>query len=351
MKPSPKQDRRPNNFDTIRLLAATAVLLSHAFTLGGVGAEPLVTFSGAQKISLGEISVLTFFAISGYLIPTSYLSAGSAPGFIWRRALRILPALGVVLVISALVIGPLVTTLQPGAYFAQKTPFSYIAWNLVFRTRYVLPGVFATNPYPNAVNGSLWSLAPEVTCYAAVLVIGLTGMLAQRWAMLAIAVIVTGIGAVYPHADHELFEVAAPFAVSALFLVFEVPLDWKLALGALALCTVTLRFGGFVIAASWAGTYLVHYVSRSPSVWLPRLPIDPSYGVYIWAFPVQQLVAQHLRGPQAWLLSVALALPITFALATLSYMLIEKPALRLKRYRARAPGLQTPSRKSMQEAP
>ena len=96
-------------------------------------------------------------------------------------------------------------------------------------------------------------------------------------------------------------------------------------------CAAALHFGGFSVVVSWAGTYLVHYLARSPSVTLPRLNFDPSYGVYIWAFPVQQLIAIYVRGRHWWPVSIALALAVTSGLATLSYFLIEKPVLSLKR--------------------
>ena len=232
--------------------------------------------------------------------------------------LRILPALAVVLIVSAFVIGPLLTTVSPSAYFFHKaplSPFSYVAWNLVFRTQYALPGVFAANPYSGVVNGSLWSLAPEVECYAGVAILGVAGVIANRWAMLALALCFSGLGAAFPHVHHEFFVLAAVFsAVQCSCRCSTSPSigGWHWAQRRSALLTLCL--GGFLVAAPWALTYLVHYVCRSPSVRLPRLPIDPSYGIYIWAFPVQQIVKQHLRGPETLVLSVAIALPITLGL-------------------------------------
>jgi peptidoglycan/LPS O-acetylase OafA/YrhL len=323
---------RQNNFDTLRLLAASAVLVSHAFTLSGAGAEPLIDFSHDHKDSLGQLAVIVFFAISGYLITASYANVGNALGFIWRRALRIMPALIVVLVLTAFVMGPMVSNMPARAYLGQREPYSYVFWNLLFRTQYSLPGVFTSNPFPNAVNGSLWTLKPEVECYAAVLTLGLCRLL-NRWALLVASLLLSALLALHPGTHPELLELATPFAVGGLLYLVDVPLDWRVAVLAVLACAATLHYGGFNVTASWAGTYLVHFVARSPMVRLPQLPIDPSYGIYIWAFPVQQLLATYIHGPQAWWWNVIIAFPITFLLAVASYLAIEKPALNLKRLR------------------
>ena len=66
-------------------------------------------------------------------------------------------------------------------------------------------------------------------------------------------------------------------------------------------------------------------------------PGDVSYGLYVYAFPVQQAAAS--LGASTPLAVTAAALPVTYALALASWRLVEAPALGLKRrLRSGGPG-------------
>ena len=138
---------RDNNFNLIRMLAAYAVLISHSYALtsGTADAEPRL---GAIGLSLGAIAVHVFFLASGFLVCASLLNRRSVIEFVWARALRIIPGLLVMLVLVALVLGPLYTSLPLDAYFRDGRTWEYMIRNSVpvARMAYELPGVSKRTP-------------------------------------------------------------------------------------------------------------------------------------------------------------------------------------------------------------
>ena len=158
-------DMRDNAFDTIRLIAALLVIVSHAFPLTGNLDDPLDWLSGGQA-SLGHLAVCIFFLISGYLIPAS-LDRGTLVRFARKRALRIMPGLVAAVLVCAFILGPLVTAMPRSEYCGAYTTWTFLGNAAFLPVGFELPGVFTGNPSPNA-NGSLWSLNYEVACYVMV---------------------------------------------------------------------------------------------------------------------------------------------------------------------------------------
>ena len=149
---------RDNNLNLIRVIAAAAVLVSHAFpmALGNGAPEPLEHLTG---YSLGGLAVLVFFVISGVLITGSYENSNSRTRFVVARALRLVPGLFVCMVLSAFLLGPLVTQLSISTYLTIYDPYIFVANNtLLFQPIFQLPGVFTDNPLRNAAAGSIWTL-------------------------------------------------------------------------------------------------------------------------------------------------------------------------------------------------
>lgn len=156
-------DRR-NNFDALRLVASLAVVAGHAWPLTGVSAAPRL---GGHLVH--HDAVYVFFAISGFLITTSWFRSPHPLRYLRNRALRIFPALVLVVIATVFVIGPLVTS-SPD-YLGEPATWSYLG-NIALVAQYELPGVFQANPV-TAVNGSLWTLGAEFACYLGVLAVGL----------------------------------------------------------------------------------------------------------------------------------------------------------------------------------
>lgn len=326
---------RDNNFDLLRLLAAWAVLVSHSYALVGLD-QPLHRFG----TSLGNLGVLIFFAVSGLLIRRSWEHDPSPRDYWTKRALRLLPALAVTAALTAFVLGPLVTTARLGTYFTSWETWIYpVRLVLMVPFGAQLPGVFDDNVYAGAVNGSLWSLPLEVLAYVGVAVLGAWGLLARRWVGTALAGLSLLWAAWWVPATSEAVGsayVVSAFAVGAAAYTWRdrVVLSTPAAVLVLAACAVTglgptsLRVVTWTLAAVYLSYWFAYALPRTGRL-LTRFG-DTSYGLYIWAFPVQQTVVM-VAGNDAdpWLVT-GIATPVVWLLALASWRLVERPALRRK---------------------
>jgi peptidoglycan/LPS O-acetylase OafA/YrhL len=325
---------RDNNFNLLRIIAASAVLVSHAWPLAlGQGAiEPLYAATGYK---LGTTAVTVFFTVSGFFITKSFENRASLYDFVISRVARIYPAFIIVLILTVLILGPIFSKLSLAAYFSDLRTWTYLPRNfMLVRLQYELPGVFSANPFPGAINGSLWTLFKEVSCYALVVLAGATGFTRPRAfpTILAISVAATFLLPQSEGGDllHAAGTLGLPFALGAAAYVYRryVPVHWALAL-ALALIAAVLKGAAaypamHAVALSY-GALWIGFASIPGINAYNRLG-DYSYGMYIYAFPVEQmLVASDLASSPIRL--VVLSFPITLLFAILSWTWIEAPAL------------------------
>ncbi len=339
-------DRR-NNFDLLRLLAAASVIFSHAFLLGEgrEDIEPLMRLTGGQTI-LGVVGVFVFFVISGFLVTMSFEETASAPRFLLKRALRIYPAFIVCLLVSALALGPLVSALPAADYFRQPDTWRYVAWNLLMDAdQNSLPGVwFSGFSAGSVVDGPLWTLPCEILMYLLVLAMGMARLLRLKAiALLIVAGLVcvwfdtTSIDGVLPSAGWLLPFFAAGMALYRLkdSGIFRA----DIALAACAGLVVSAALHMFLLLFPLFGGYLVIYLALEKR--LPLVPAarwgDLSYGLYIYGWPVEQMVVRLSGGQAPWGRVFLISLPLAAGCAFLSWHLVEKRALALKPRRA-APG-------------
>ena len=341
--------RIANNFDALRSLAALVVVASHAFLLtdGGYSQEPVFILSNGQTTG-GGLAVLVFFVMSGYLVTQSFLRSPDPYRFIVARMLRIMPGLAVVLLLTAFVLGPLCATLPPSALFVTGHAVRYVAGNVTFLQPIdTLPGLFGTNPFPLSVNGSLWTLRYEVACYGLVLVLGVAGLLGRRSLMVLFGAAL--IGLVWGSRTHPGLEFLADFLAGAVYCVARPRRHAAVTLACAALCVASLYVGYMSLIGATAGALLLLHVATAPSIglrWLNRYG-DFSYGIYIYAFPIQQVAAQHF-GSMGWAFNLAVSLPLLLACAALSWFTIERPALRYRpRDRGDAPPAVTLKRRRL----
>ena len=338
---------RANNFNLIRMIAASGVLVSHAFpiSLGPQATEPLQPY--LKGISLGTLGVYAFFAISGFFITRSLGRSSLARSslgrrsavmpFLKARALRLVPALAVALALTVLVLGPAVTQAPLGVYWS-GVPGYYLHNMTLFFPRYDLPGVFPDNPYGAPINGSLWTLSYEVLCYFSVLVCGVLGVLRYPKAFLPLLVVfcVFYAGSMMfdlPFRLEELAKLALPFVVGMSFWIWRDKMPLSLPLGGVlaliaGLAWLTPVFQPFLVLALSYGVFVLGFAHIPGLAAYARLG-DYSYGLYVYAFPVQQVIA--FAGVTNPLVNVLLAFPMTLVCAILSWHLIEAPALRLRR--------------------
>ena len=342
--------RHENNFNLLRVLAAFGVLYSHSYALtDGRGAgEP---FRAALGMSMGGIAVDIFFVISGFLVCGSLLRHRSWREFLRGRLFRVFPALVVMVALTVLLLGPLMTRLPLAEYFASKDVFKYFYKNatLLGGVSYKLPGVFEHNPYPLAVNGSLWTLPLELRMYGYLLGLWLLAGLLRARGEQVFRVAVLGLCAVavllrlhehfFAEEQGETLRLLAMFFFGAALCLEGGRLlrSAPLCLG-LAAALVALAFDqrSFFVAYTLALPCIVLYLAQAqsgPLLAYNRLG-DYSYGVYLYAFPVQQLLAALVPGIGVWEM-VGLASAGTLALAVCSWHLVEKPALDFARERRR----------------
>ncbi|MDR2325127.1 MAG: acyltransferase [Acidovorax sp.] len=334
---APPSLQHNNNFDFLRTVAATLVLFSHQFSLLGLP-DPRIL----PRISLGHLAVCIFFVISGFLVTQSWERDPNALRFAKRRILRVWPGLIAVTVLSALVLGPLVTSLPAYDYFRADGTLAYFK-TLLLNIKYKLPGVFTENPYPNAVNGSLWTIPLEVRWYIVILIAGVIGALKIRVlaliALMTLAVYYLGIYGAETNPNPKYFQELGLFMLygACLHLYREKwarrPLVFLLVIACAALTAVAL---GHPFVGLWlALPYMVIAFGTASTPVLRRFGRfgDLSYGIYIYAFPVQQTIIWWL-GPQPFAVLLSVSIVIVVAMAYASWHLIESPALRLKPSRA-----------------
>ena len=347
---------RQNNFDALRLIAAISVIFSHSFLIaeGTQNREWLILLTGNQCI-LGLTGVFVFFAISGFLVTQSFEQTANPLHYLAKRALRIFPGLFAATLMSAFVLGPLVTTLPLGAYLSRPEPYEYVVANTMLdQTVHELPGVsFVENPVGLEINGSLWTLRLEFTMYLMVLGLGLLRLLTVRAALLLLAF---GMACLHFEMLDELenwgwiFQLLSGWgwlvgffaAGMALYKLRHTRvLDGRIALLALAGLVLSIPLRQFITLFPVFGCYLALWLALNPR--LPVIPAarfgDLSYGLYIYGWPVEEAVIWLHGGHAAWWQVFSIALPATAALAFLSWHLVERPMLRLKPGRRRtAPG-------------
>ncbi len=357
-------DPRRNGLNLVRLILASAVLVAHGWYISGDGVGPQV-----DGENIGGWAVFGFFAISGYLITGSRLTKPIGE-YLVHRVARIFPAFLVNLVVTAAVFAPMgywwFHRTIDGFLTAATTPVHYVIGNATLRIiAYDVAGTPTGVPYPGAWNGSLWSLYYEFLCYIIVAVLGSIGLFRRSAAAMAAALAVTiaihanmDRLAPYTQGNGDLLYLAKllPFFLAGGLLYMlrdRVPLTWPGALVSVVvsgLLTWQLDGWGPQLSSLLIAYAIMWFGSVLPCPDLIRRH-DISYGVYIYAFPVQQLLA--IAGADRWNLAlfdvVALLCTVPFAVA--SWLLIERRVMRRARAstrRAATGGARLPTREREQ---
>lgn len=352
-----------NAFNLIRLVCATAVMFSHAhdLTLPQVWQDATVRWLG---MPVATTAVYVFFVLSGFLVTMSYDRRREPGAFIRARALRILPGLWVMLLVMVPVLGLLFSPLSFGDFLSAPETAAYFVTNAILSNAFymsgvdTLPGVFDANPVIGVINGSLWTVAIEVKCYIALLVAAMAGFILNRPRFLMLVCAFLVLFLLFPSGIFLLTglirRLALPFLLGTAAYVFRdrVPLSGVLAgmglIIALALPTGTitpnlvqpalnlaeLKTVAVQLAFGYAALVFAFRAPATVTRFSAGLP-DLSYGIYIYAFPVQQAIVASGLGVTP-MTNLILSLSITVPLAALSWYLIEKPALKLKAPPARA---------------
>lgn len=332
-------DRRANNFDLLRLVAAWFVLFSHCYPLTGQPVlDPFARFTGID--TLGGIGVSIFFVLSGYLVSISLERSPNLLSFARKRVLRIFPALVVLTVYCVYWLGPVVTTLPLETYLQHPQTALYLGNISAWRIQYILPGVFATNPLPDVVNGSLWSLRYEIACYISLTVcwvLPIPRRAAVSGAVLLLGVILCSIPSA-PYANPleqylglTTIKLGLFFFIGAWFGLWRTNARPKLWAGvslvgvSLVMSPSNVQMAVFVFGFS---AFVLALGSRGEL--LPKLPEkmgDWSYGLFLYGFPVQQVLAMFGLASAGIAVFALTSTIVSLAFAGLSWFWVERPAL------------------------
>ncbi|GLQ88084.1 acyltransferase family protein [Dyella flagellata] len=332
---------RENNLNMIRLLAASLVLYSHSFPLaghpaGGVGSgEAIGVLLGTQ--SGGSIAVDAFFLISGFLVTGSLLKRKDLLFYFRSRALRLFPALFASLVLTVFVLGPCVTSLPTAEYFANSQTYHFFFHNLtLWRADYLLPGVFQDQPNTSP-NGSLWTLPMEGRMYLMIATIWVLRGFKTQWLFNLVAISGVIFSISWPQLNPFVLEQQQCAVVASFFLIGMlayvnrefIPVRGDIAAFLFMLSAVVHGQPSFDVVFGIALAYGVLWLGFIPKIGFFNRIGDYSYGIYVYAFPIQQLYV-HLFKDVGPLKLFVFSMPTTLLLAVASWHYLEKPALNLK---------------------
>ena len=338
--------RDANNFDLIRLIAACVVIYGHAFSISPEPGkqDPFIAWTGYPAAAM---AVKMFFFLSGLLVTNSLIEKRSALQFLIARFFRIWPALLLVLIGSAFVIGPLCTRLDLGTYFSDPNTYLYIkrqafmqTWATQAAGYYNLPGVFEGNPFKSTVNASLWSLVVEIYAYLVLVALFLVGFTSRKAATLVIALVLLDavlptrlIFWFLPKGNEDFSYLPFCFAVGAGMAIFKDKVQINIGIPIGFAMLFYLFHGGeheryfFYLTAFTAALYL----ATLPAALRLRPPADLSYGVFLWGFPIQQMFAMLFPG-RGVLMNQIFSTLIALGMAYVSWHLVEKRAIDFGRH-------------------
>ncbi len=324
--------QRRNALNVVRLMLAGSVVVWHAWPLGRFGEAP------AWASPLGELAVPGFFCLSGFLIARSRMRLGFFT-YLWHRCLRILPAFWVVLVVVAFVAAPL--SLMGGGQWRVSEALNYAVKNAALLQReWSIPGTVDGASW----NGSLWSLYYEFLAYIGAGLLLTFALVRKRAAMVTLCLMplasaavwwAYGPGEVTTNMYLHTVRLGTYFLAGMVtyFFADRIPHDWRLGLLSALAVGAAWHFEVIHILGPLPLAYFLLWLGGAiPARWVPRN--DVSYGIYIYAFPVQVLLEWFLPDVSL-IVHIMVALAITTPLAWASWLLVERPMLRFKDVRIR----------------
>lgn len=330
MKISEVLKRGNNNLDLLRLLAAIAVIVGHAYAISPQEGKTDLVLRLLKFDYSGSLAVKFFFFVSGLLVTKSLLDKPSLGGFVLSRSMRLFPALIACVLISVFVIGPVMTTEPLSEYFLNPQTRLYIWSNLILDTQWNLPGVFSKNPI-STVNGSLWTLPIEFFCYLALSSMAAIGCLSSRLVGSITCVLLIAALAYRPDfmaafgmpAEAWLYPVY--FLVGSLFAMhadrFEINL--RVVLGWVIVAVLSKNTVFYQFAVCGAMFLFALWFSTTKAGLSLRLPGDFSYGIYLYGFPMQQ-ISKHFWPEQNVLQNQLSGILFATLCAIASWYLVEK---------------------------
>lgn len=334
---------RVNNLNFIRLVAALMVIVSHCYSvvLGGDAGSYLQKFTG-DRLSSGGVSVGVFFLFGGFLIARSCEHYPEARKFFSARILRLFPELLFVVILTAFVLGPMLSTLSPAEYFTNPQTYKYLLNGALIMV-HQLPGVFTNNPSGDVVNAALWTLPAEFVCYILCFIsYKLTKFDKKKFLLLSVPVYV--LAAVY-YVKFSPLQLSAVRAVLLFYLgvliwVFrdQVTISPVLGLASIILWFVMVFHGidnlAMLTVFPVACFCLAYGMGNHFSTFCTKYEL--SYGIYLWAYPIQQALVQFFPAWHPYVNALVAALLATCGAFVNHYVVTEPLGKYLKERRQKA---------------
>ncbi len=329
---------RNNNFNLLRMIGALLIMFAHAMfiTIG----DDINFDTYPVKYTLGITTLNLFFVLSGFLVTASWLKHHSVIIYATSRAMRILPGLTVVAFFTAFVIGPLMTNHTTEGYFAHAQSWLYWPVTSMLYPDMKLPGVFEGLPNDGEINAPLWTLRYEALFYSGVVVAGLLGLFQKR----LFGIMMVGSLFIYfvttfltelrgiAFVDHFM-HFGYAFLIGAAVQIYRsvVPVSLALPLAGLVTSIALIYTFGYA-----SGEWLLIPSAAMLGLWIAFVPGgvvryynavgDYSYGIYIWHYPIEQIMRTKLGDVSALELYL-FSLPVVISIAALSWHFVERPSL------------------------
>lgn len=328
---------RPAGFDYLRLTLSIMIIVYHSVAIC-YGTEAEIPLWTGWCRPFVYFMVPSFFVLSGFLVAGS-LERNTIPAFISLRALRIFPALAVEVLVSALIIGPLVTTIGLFDYFSGKEFFQYFR-NLVGDIQYHLPGVFSGQPM-DVVNSQLWTVPFELECYLAIVGLALIGLVRRPHWLLAVTIALILALIVKASFIGPTWQFAMPgrgliacflLGVSLYRLRLVIPYSPLLLMSSLVAYGVFCSLNSTLPLTTFPIAYITMFLGLQDP---PRFSLvkgaDYSYGMYLYGYPIQQSVYYFFPQFRNPYFNIAVSLVLAGLLAYLSWTFIESKLLDRKK--------------------
>lgn len=330
-----KRISKSNNIDFVKYIAAVMVIIGHSFVIASRNLHGCFSFLNSH-IPFGAIGVAIFFFLSGFLVTRSMLHKKTAKKYFKVRVSRILPPLAIVILVTVFILGPCVTKLSLKKYLSNPGTYKYLL-NIILIRQHFLPGVFEENPYPGAVNGSLWTLLFEFLCYIVTYVAYKLRLLRKGYVLIPIPLVIIGTIVLFVGASRYgisygyLGAIVRPcicyYIGMILFFYYEYWISSKMLFLSMVLSVIGLLMHSIYIFMIFIVPILILNIGWGIPVSVNSKFADLgkySYGIYLVAFPIQQLLVYIWGNMNPFINSVLTVILSTF-LGKLIFKYIESP--------------------------
>jgi Predicted acyltransferases len=336
---------KKNNFDFLRLIFASFVIVTHSYPLSGIRESDFLYQISNGQVSFSDIGVKGFFVISGFLIFQSLQRSDNILEYYWKRFLRLFPALFIVLLLTVILVPFVYKSSTP--IFQNKSLLTYIPRNLIlYRTQLAITGVFETNRYKSVINGSLWTISYEFTMYIilSVLILFKNKKIITKSILFVFFIFLLILNIFFFEKFKEygyllnygkLLDLSVFFIAGALLAAVDIEKmkrkkELLILISILVIASIYYCFYNYLKYLSIPIFILV--LGLTPFSFIHNIGNkigDLSYGIYIYGFPVQQTLMYYFRLNYLELMIYSMVVSCFFAY--FSWHFIEKNALKLKK--------------------